>query len=219
MKLLSSFKFDWNFNQMIQSKTIVFAFYLLCLFPFLVLTLVIKEKNARYEDLEDQVGRMRLRIERSLDVQKDRNAFYKKYEEVDRYYLDHVLEAVTFLKPEVEALKLVSNHPAFESSINVKNRLDKLTKGDNRLLFLEENRKVQNHIEELDLKQKSPVEINSDDLKYLLTLVEGVTIGENKPPKFSPQFIVRRMALKKKKLAERETFLIEMHLIKREVVK
>ena len=219
MKLPFSFKFEWNLKQMLQSKGIIFAFYLLCLLPFILLTFAIRDKSRHFGELSEQMLRMRLSIERSLEMQKDRNTFFKKYGQVDRYYLDHVLEVATFLKPEVEALELVYGHPAFESCDNVKKRLDFLVKGENRLIFSEENRRCQNHIEELDLKQKRPVEINTEDLKNLLSLLEGVSIGEYLPPHMSPQLILRRLALRKKKLAERETFLLEMHLIKREVIK
>lgn len=219
MKLPFSFKFEFHPKQMIQSKKVIFAFYLLSLVPFLLCIFFVKEKNASYQELSEQIARMRLRMERTLEIQKDRNTFYKQYADADRYYLDHVLEVATFLKPEVEALTLVYGHPAFETCDNVKKRLDFLTKGDNRLFFSEENRRSKNHIEELDLKQKHPIEINTQDLRNLLSLIEGVPVGEFDPPGMAPQFIMRRLLLRKKKLAERETFLLEMHLIKREVLK
>jgi hypothetical protein len=219
MKLPFSFKLEWNFKHLVQSKVFVSSFYLLCLSPLIVCIFVIKEKSNRYEELSQQLEYMGIRIEKTLETQKDRNDFFLKYREVDRYYLDHVLEAATFLKEERETLELVCGHPAFESCGNIKNRLTFLTKGDNQLIFSEGNRHSKNHLEEVDLKQKRLVEINSEDLRKLLSMVEGVSIGENHPIDQAPQLIMRRFMLRRKKLTEKETFLLDMHLIKREVIK
>ncbi|NGX50929.1 MAG: hypothetical protein K1060chlam2_00781 [Chlamydiae bacterium] len=219
MKLPSSFKFEWDLKEMLQKRGVIFSFYLLCLLPFVLLIFSINKRVDRFDELSDQLSHMRLRIERRVALQKDQSAFFKKYGEADRYYLDHTLEAATFLKPEVDALELVNGHSAFESSDSVKKRLDFLTKGMNRLIFSEESRHSLNQIEELTLKQKRPVEVDSEDLKKLLSLVEGVTIGEYKAQELSPQLIIRRLTLLKKKVAGRETFLLEMQLIKREPAK
>lgn len=219
MKLPFSFKFEWNFKRLIQNKGMIASFYLLCLSPLMVCVLAIKEKSNHYDALSKQVEDIEIRMETSLATQKDRNAFFLKYRDVDRYYLDNVLEAATFLKEEQEALSLVCGHPAFKSCESVRNRLAFLTKGDNRLIFSEENRRSKNHIEEVDLKQKRLVEINSEDLKNLLSMIEGVRIGEYYPLPQAPQLIVRRFMLRRKKLTEKETFLLDMHLIKREIIK
>lgn len=219
MKLPFSSMFNVNVKLMLQKRRVIFTFYLLWLLPLAMLIFAIKEKSQSLDELSSEVKFMRIRAERTLEMQKDRNAFFKKYGQADRYYLDHVLEVATFLKPEVEALELVYGHPAFESCETVKKRLNFLTKGKNRLIFSEENRQFKNNIEELNLLQKRPIEINTEDLKHLLSLVEGVSIGEYQPSHMSPQLIIRRLTLRRKKLAERETFLLEMHLIKREPVK
>ena len=92
MKLPFSYKSDWNIKLLLQSKRIVYALYILMLFPLLLLTFSIREKTKRIKDLTEEVSHMGLRIQRTLEVQKDKNAFFKKYRGADRYFLDHVLE-------------------------------------------------------------------------------------------------------------------------------
>lgn len=219
MKLPFSFKPNFYPKLSLQKKTIVIGCYSLFVFPFVLLMIHLNHRLDRLQELEGTVDRLAIRMERFRQSQKDRYAFMNRYEDVDHYYIDHVLESMTLLKPEVEALKLVYSHPAFQTCENVKNRLERLTRGGNRMIFAEGNREVKNGIEEVELSQSRPIEINTNDLKMILAAVEGVTIGKELPPKGRPQLIVKGFHLNKKKLAERETYLLEMQLIKRGYLK
>ncbi len=194
-------------------------FYLLVLIPFGFLLIHIMHRSDELEELESHIDRLAIQMERVKEIQKDRNAFMNQYGEVDHYFIDHAVESMVLLKPEVDTLKLVYSHPAFQSCENVKKRLERLTKGKNRIIFSEGNREVIKGVEEVELSQGHPVEINISDLRNILSSVEGVRIGNEEPPIGRPQFVVRRFNLNKKKLDERETYLLEMQLIKRGIVK
>lgn len=218
MQLPFFFKFKWYFKQIVQSKGVIIGFYIVCLLPFILTILAAKRKSCRFEKLSEQVSRMGLHIEEFLDRQKDRNGFFERYKNVDRRYLDRVMETATFLKPEVDLLKTVCEHPAFESCDSVKKRLSFLTNGENALAFVEGHLRHKNCINEIDIKQKHPIEINHEDLKHLLSLIEGVTIGDYHPLSLPPQLFFRRFILRRNGDAKKETFLLEMELMKREVV-
>ena len=79
--------------------------------------------------LESDIDQLAIRMERTKESQKSRNAFIDQYGNVDHYYVDHILEPMVLLKSEIDALNLVYAHPAFQSCGNIKNRLIKLTKG------------------------------------------------------------------------------------------
>lgn len=219
MKLPSFFKPKFDAKLNLQKKGVIIGCYFLFTFPFVLLMIHLNHRLDRLKELEGAVDRLIIRMESFKESQKDRNAFISRYEDVDYYYIDHVLESMVFLKPEVEALKLVYSHPAFQICENIKNRLEKLTRGENRMIFAEGNREVKNGIEEVELSQSRPIEINTNDLKMILAAVEGVKIGKEFPPKGRPQLIVKGFHLNKKKLAERETYLLEMQLIKRGYLK
>lgn len=215
MKLPFTFALNLSFNRLIQNRSFVFGIYFLCLLPTLFMVFSILDKNKQFGEMKGEVDCLAIKMERVKELQKDRSIFFKTYKDVDHYYVDHAIESMQFLSAETEALYLVMNNPAFESCDDIKQRLDSLTKGNNRFVFAEGNRRTDNQIEELELSQKRPVELNSHDLKRVLTVIEGVSIGELEPPKGRPQIITKRFHLNKKKLAERETYQLEMQLIKR----
>jgi len=214
MKLPFSFVCKWNFKQIIQSRGMILLIYFLFFIPFVWLFLWIRDRNIYYEELASSMMHMQLNVMRSVDKQRDRNIFFKKYGTVDRLYVDRVLTAAPLLKPEVTMLELIHAHPSLRSCKGIKERLEFLEK-DNHPIFIEEATRCRNHIEEIDLRQKSPVEINIEDLHTLLSLVEGVSIGEHHPPRAAPQMIVRNFQLKRKKSNEGEAFLLEMYLTQR----
>jgi len=215
MKLPFTFALKLPLNRLIQNRSFVFGIYFLCLLPTLLMLFSILDKNEQFRGVKGEVDCLAIKMERVKELQKDRSIFFKTYKDVDHYYVDHALESMQFLSPETEALQLVMNSPAFESCDDIKRRIDLLTQGNNRFIFGEGNRKTGDQVEELELSQKRPVELNIHDLKQVLTVVEGVSIGEFEPPKGRPQVIMKQFHLKKKRLTERETYQLEMQLIKR----
>lgn len=221
MNMKWPFSYGFKFNQKLHSQNIgvIGAYYALLILPFLVFFVMTTKKMDQLNELEEAIQRLPLRMEKINASQKDKLTFKEKYGSSDPYYLDHVIEPMILLKPEVEALKLVYSHPAFQACDNVKKRLETLTKGGNRLMFSEKQRETNHEIEEVFLSQLKPVEINQSDLKTILMAVEGVSIGNESPPDHRPQFVIREFHLTKKKLEERETYLLEMQLIKRGLLK
>ncbi|WP_228547032.1 hypothetical protein [Candidatus Neptunochlamydia vexilliferae] len=195
---------------MIQKMGFVGGFYLLLLLPIVVTIFHVSHRAGEIALMKDQVDYLQMRMERVKEMEKGRHAFVKNYGNADPSFMDRFIEPLTFLNPEVEALKLVCNHPAFHSCKNVRERLVKLTEGENRLSFFETGKKVENGVEEAFLVQTTPVEMNVEDLKKTLSMIEGPD---------GPQLIVRHFKLNKKKLAERETYLLKMELIKRGIAK
>ena len=215
MKLPFTFALKRTLNRLIQRRGIVFGIYSLCLLPTVFMAFSVMERNTRLKEIQGEMDYLAIKMERVKELQKDRSAFFKTYHSVDHYYVDNALESLQFLTPEIEALRLVMDSPAFESCDAIKQRLDLLTKGSNRFVFAEGNRKIVGQIEEVELSHKRSVELNLHDLKRVLSAVEGVSIGEHIPPKGRPQMIMKRFQLNKKKRAERETYQLEIQLIKR----
>lgn len=219
MKLPFSFAVSKDFKLFIQHKVWIGCIYALFTIPSVLFILHIFHIKSEFGGLRDRIENLQLRMERIKTLQKDRNAFILQYGDVDPNYIENVLEPMQLLASEVDALELVYSHPAFQACDNVKKRLDTLTKGSNRLVFSEKNKKIENGIEEIEYTQMRPVEINVSDLKTILAAIEGIQIEQYQAPAGQPQFIVRNFHLNKKKLAERETYLLEMQLIKRGIVK
>lgn len=96
-------------------------------------------------------------------------------------------------------------------------RLNSLKEGKNRLLFSEEKIRSKDKMREVFEKQQHPVEINDEDLKQLLCVIEGVTIWPYGPKEGKPQLIIQDFQLSKKRThAQDHVFVVNMNLIKRE---
>jgi hypothetical protein len=112
-----------------------------------------------------------------------------------------------FLETNLESLAFVSPYPARGG-------------GENRLQFLEENPKSSDQLEEADVKLKQPVMLNEEELKKVLSLIEGVPIGVFLPEEFSPQLTIKSFNLAKQlNQGDEEMFEVAMQIIKREPVK
>jgi hypothetical protein len=132
----------------------------------------------------------------------------------DPHYLDKNVETLTFLLPEVKKLEsLLAENPEEEQ---LGRRLQFLKNG-NRLIFSEEQIRTNDLFTEVEEKQQNPVEMNEEDLKKLLCLIEGITIWPYGPKEGRPQLIIKDFRLSKKELSSQEkVYVVSIQLIKRE---
>ncbi len=66
-------------------------------------------------------------------------------------------------------------------------------------------------------RQQTPIELNEEDLKRLLCLIEGATIWPYGPKEGRPQLIIKDFTLSKKELPSQEkVYVVSIQLIKRE---
>lgn len=209
----------FRYRLSLQKMGLIIGCYLLFIVPFVFLFIYATDRIDHLDRLKESANRLPIRMERVKHIQNERSAVTYQQEEIDHYYIDHVLEPMTFLKPEVEALKLVYGHSAFESCDNVKKRLEILTQGSNQLIFSEGSREIKDGIEEVEFNQGRPVEINTTDLKTILTAIEGIPLEDMAPLKGRPQLVIRSFHLNKETFAERETYLLTMQLIRRGILK
>jgi hypothetical protein len=133
----------------------------------------------------------------------------------DPHYLDKHVEPLTFLLPEIKKLETIQLENPDEEQIA--KRLQWLKEGDNRLRFSEEQIRANALFRETEEKQQHSVELNEEDLKKLLCLIEGITIWPYGPKEGRPQLIIKEFKLTKKELSSYEkVFVVSMQLIKRE---
>jgi len=139
------------------------------------------------------------------------------FRNADHFYIDKHLETLSFLEPEIEALQKVVNNKYFAGDESVKRRLEFLTGPTNCLLFSEGNIQAYPFFQETTASLVHPVEINHEDLKELLSLIEGYNIGSYKPGPKRPQLIILDFKLDKKEPTENnEVFQLNLKLLKRE---
>jgi hypothetical protein len=135
----------------------------------------------------------------------------------DHFYIDKHLETLSFLDTEAETLQKLVNNKYFAGDENVKKRLEFISGPTNDLLFSEGNVQSYPFFQETISSMVHPIEVNLEDLKTILALVEGYQIGPYKSGPNRPQLIVIDFKLDRKEATEKnEVFLINMKLLKRE---
>lgn len=139
------------------------------------------------------------------------------YKTADHFYIDKHLETLSFLKPETETLHKLVNNKYFAGDESVKSRLEYITGPSNSLLFSEGNVQAYPFFQETIASLVHPVEVNVDDLKKILALVEGEEIPPYGPAPKRPQLIILDFKLDKKEATpNNDVFLLNLKLLKRE---
>jgi hypothetical protein len=200
-----------------QKYASLLAWPLLVLAPLPILYFAFSVYTEMQTDLGARLELLHQKREH-YEIQKKREAdFVGKLKKSDHYYLDKYLESLTFLQPEIQKLE-----NALATGIQddeLKQRLDFLKSGKNKLLFVEEGIERSGSLQEVEEKCKYAVEMNEQDLKKLLSVVEEVKIGSYLPPDNAPQLIVKNFdLLKKPTLGSEDVFEVHLSLIKRETL-
>ncbi len=168
-----------------------------------------------YENLTDEMQKIYIKSSQLQALHQKENDFLASLKNPDHFYIDKHLEALCFLEPEIKKTEaLLLDSPNDEA---LKKRLHFLKEGPNRLLFSEVQTRQQNRFQEVEEQQQHLVEMNEEDLKKILSLIEGVTIWPYGPKEKRPQLIIKDFQLSKKEISSQEfVYAISMQLIKRE---
>jgi hypothetical protein len=165
--------------------------------------------------LEEEMERIHARTVMAQEIERKEISLLASLKNPDPHYLDKNVETLTFLLPELKKLEVIlAENPEDEHS---QRRLHFLKEGGNRLVFSEEQIRTNEIFREIEEKQQHPIEMNEEDLKKLLCLIEGITIWPYGPKEGRPQLIIKDFRLSKKELSPQEkVFVVSMQIVKRE---
>jgi hypothetical protein len=190
---------------------------LLCLLPILFVIIHFFSSLGDIEQLEARLNYVQSTAVLKEQKQAQNMQIWNHYKSADHFYIDKYLESLTFLEPEVDALQKIISQKNFPDDEAIKKRLEFLTGSGNQLTFSEGAVVSYPFFQETVETLVHPVEINVDDLKNILSRVDGVTIGPYTPPAGRPQLIVLDLKLEKKKTNDKsEVYQLNMKLLKRE---
>lgn len=183
--------------------------------PFLILLFNFFLGMQKLEQLEEEMERVHTKMLVMQENQIKESSLLSSLKNPDPHYLDKHMETLTFLLPEIKKLETIQlENPEDEQIVK---RLQQLKDGYNRLRFSEEQIRANEIFRETEEKQQQPIELNEEDLKKLLCLIEGVTIWPYGPKEGRPQLIVKDFKLARKELSPNEkVYVVMMELIKRE---
>lgn len=121
--------------------------------------------------------------------------------------LEKEMETLTFLKKEIEEIERLLKKETFFGSPQLEKRLSFLTEKENRLSFIETSTQVKFGVQETIVAIARPVEIDTVDLKKILSLLEGSY----------PQYLILDFQLNRTaKENGSEAFLLNFKLSRRE---
>ncbi len=174
-------------------------------------------KNDEIEQLERNLQKIQV-IAMQREQKQALNLIVREhFKGSDPLYIDKHLETLTFITPELENLRVLLNNTYFAGDEIVRQRFNYLTGSENRLLFVEGAVQNYPYFKETIANLARSVEVSLEDLKKILSLIEGVEINGNKPEKNRPQFIITDFKLDKKEATKDNfVFVLNLKLLKRE---
>lgn len=196
----------------ISSSWVMAAILFLFPLPLLIYGAKVFYKLQHLSFLENEAIRVK---NKALLFQKNQQKESSLLLPSDPHYLDKHIESLHFLLPEIKKLEaIVSENPENESLFK---RLQHLKSKQNQLLFAETSTRSAELFREVEEVQQYSVEMNEEDLKRLLCLIEGGAIWPYGPKEGKPLFIITDFKLTKKDLIDKEkVFSVSMKLLKKE---
>lgn len=204
---------------MIQCRSHPLFFFLLlplALLPSLLYLFYFFARIDTLETVKQQILQLSKKSELQKSKQEEEEHVLKKLKLANHYYIDQHLESQLFLEPDLRRVQATLAYNPEDSW--AKKRVQFLKEGSNRLRFSEQNLKTHLGFQEVEEIQQYAVEMNLEDLKRLLAHIDDIKIGPYLPAPNAPQLIIKNFELTKKKLKEdEEVYLVNLHLIKREL--
>jgi hypothetical protein len=189
--------------------------FLLALLPFAAAAFYVQSASETLSDLQTKVATLHQKAARIEEQKKIDACLFSQIQKADPSYTDTYLATLQFLEDEARRIQALSSHQKENSALQ--HRLDFLRSGENRLVFVENKRERKKEFQEVEERLQHPVEMNEEDLKKVLVLIEGVTLNPYSPKEGRPQLMVTDFDLTKRRaLSDEEVYVIDLKLLKRE---
>ena len=207
---------DWQ--GMILHEALLYAVLFVGLLPLFWITYYFYEKRCHLTNLAIRLESAHQRSHLSTIKKNTEERILQNMKGADPYYLDKYVESLSFLEAECKKWERLSSLTQLAPAIE--KRLNFLHSNKNTLSFAEGAIVQEGLFREVEEKQKHPVEINEEDLKKIICVLEGVDISPYLSPEKHPQFIVKQFDLTKKthEDSKEKVFILSMQLLKREFV-
>ena len=172
-------------------------------------------KADQIERIEEMLSVLEIDILTKEKKQAENKSVRALYRESDHFYIDKYLEPLPLLQKEVASIETLFDKPV-PLSEPLKKRYEFLTAGQNEIRFIEGQVKSYPTFQETMETLSHPVEVDLDDLKRLLTLIEGSNLSDLSPEGLAHLLITDLKLEKKEGLNGREHFQLFLKLLKRE---
>jgi len=180
--------------------------------PLLALCVFIFQKNSQAKKYREQIENLHILARKNEQLLSKRQELMQRINHASDTYIADEIEGMQFLESEIKDLEAVLAAPALSENVLWQDRLQFLTER-NRLLFTEEERKSSELFTESQWIQQEPVEMGDDDLKQLLSRLEGIFVAYHKPGEKRPDLFLSKFSMKNER---RGVWSVTLGFIKRE---
>jgi hypothetical protein len=191
-------------------------FALLALAPIVFGYLYYSSAVNDVDQLKSSIESLKTLADKTDRKQSQNRAAREKYKEADRLYIDKNVESLKFLEPEAKSLEELVNNKTFAGDEMVKRRLEFLTGSENKILMTEGTITTYPYFQEVISTLSKSVEVNLQDIKKVLSVIEGVEIPPYKIIPNRPQMIILDFKIDRKETEKNEVYILNMKLLKRE---
>lgn len=194
------------------SNPILFS---LCLIPTLLALwgLQMKKQDLKIAQIKiEKIHKKAIEIDRHNEMNA---AIFAQIKESDPRYLEKELATISLLESELKRLETILVHHKDNAVLH--RRLDFLKSGKNNFSLNEAKRRTGDQFQEVDISLAHPVEMDDEDIKHMLTSIEGIPINSYPTKQGRPQLLIRNFDLVKEtnNLGE-DIFLVKCNLLQRE---
>jgi len=142
-----------------------------------------------------------------------------QYRDSNHFYIDEEIETIVPLQEERETLTKVLSLGFHQNEDMFRRRQQHHASGQNAISFVEGSVKAYSDFQETQESLAHPVEADFNDIKAILSRIEGVAFDETELPQNRPHLIITDWKMEKKKGPTQEVFVLDIKLIKREYLK
>ncbi len=178
--------------------------------PTLFTGLYYFKKKREWDEVSEEIRTIHYLTETKARKQYFNTLVRHIYAESDPLYLENQLEPLAFLKKEKEKLEQLLQSPTFIGNEAAEKRYAHLTSAANHLEFLQGSPQIGEGIQESICSLSHPVQVDSNDLKEILSRIEGNRKGK-------PQLLITEFKLSKRPFPSgNEVFELNVKLLRRE---
>lgn len=162
----------------------------LSLLPFIIVVVVTGFLSSRSDLIEMQLTKLEAKARFLVRLKKERNRFIQEFGSSDANFLANYIESEVLLEKDITLLQEIQKISEYGSYKPINERVRFLTGEENKIHFEKVAEEVGGFFTQSHYKLAHPVEMNCDDVKNMLALIEGVKIDRHLPNPLRPQLII-----------------------------
>lgn len=204
------------FKEAFFTPKILVCISALSILPCLVSFCFLYTKQQKIGTLEEQVLFLQTKMEKKKQTRLQEEKILSQIQNAKQNYIQEQLTTLPFLISEKQKWKMCL--AGLDSSLEIKEKYAFLEIMDNKIEFSENSLQKTSLFEERELSLLKPIKLNEEDLKNLLSSIEGVAIGPYHQAKGAPQMIITSFSLEKSTFSEmqEEIYTVQMQLLTRQ---